>query len=110
MHDQYKLLACCVLFTVLGGCKRAELTPPSPTALPAIIPAPRELTLAEGQFVIGQNTPVSADAASRAAADYFVEVAKHTTNLHLRTDSSPTSVAKGVIRFELTAAESSEGQ
>src|ERR1044072_9166724 len=114
MHHPYKLsaLACCVFLSVLGGCKRSEPVAPAAAAYVSIIPAPRELTASQAQFVVTENTPITFVGGSPggATAQYLAEVMKQTTGVNLRTEASAAADAEGVIRFELTARESRDGQ
>ncbi|MFL6550704.1 MAG: family 20 glycosylhydrolase [Povalibacter sp.] len=119
MHHQYKLFvfACGVFLALVGGCKRPEPVVAASAAPASIIPAPRELTAANGQFVVTQDTPISFESgsAAEAAAQYFVDlmkrhVMKEQGGFNLPTDASAPADAKGIIRFELTAGESRDGQ
>lgn len=113
MH-QYKLfvLTCGVFLGLAGGCKRPEPVAPAPAKPAAIIPAPRELTAADGQFVVTPDTPVSFESGSagEAAARYLADLMQRTRGFALRPDASAKPDAKGIIRFELTAGESRYGQ
>ncbi|MBB6095949.1 hexosaminidase [Povalibacter uvarum] len=113
MH-QYKLFAltCGVFLALAGGCKRPEPVAPAPAKPAAIIPAPRELTAADGQFVVTADTPVSFESGSggEAAARYLADLMQRTRGFALRPDASAKPDANGIIRFELTAGESRDGQ
>ena len=111
MHPyQLFALTCGVFLALASGCKRPE---PAASAAPAaIIPAPRELIAAEGQFVVTRQTPVSFESGSagEAAARHLVDLLKRTRNFDLPIDAPAKPDAKGVIRFELTAGERRDGQ
>src|SRR6478609_7832643 len=98
MHHRHKLfaLACSVFLALIGGCKRPDALTPASAGPDSIIPAPRELTAADGQFVVTQDTVVSFESGSagEAAARYLVDVMKRTRNLSLRTNPSAAPDAK----------------
>ncbi len=113
MHP-YKLfvLTCGVVLALASGCKRPEPAASVAAVPAAIIPAPRELITAEGQFVVTRQTPVSFESGSagEAAARHLGDLMKRTRNFDLRFDAPAKPDTKGVIRFELTAGESRDGQ
>lgn len=112
MHDQNKLIAsaCCVLLILASGCNRPQPQAGAASA-PAIVPAPRELTVAAGQFDVSAATPVTfaADSAAAPIAGYFVDLLRQTRGLALQLQPAAAG-SDGSIRFQLTASESRDGQ
>ena len=90
MHP-YKLfvLTCGVVLALASGCKRPEPAASVAAVPAAIIPAPRELITAEGQFVVTRQTPVSFESGSagEAAARHLGDLMKRTRNFDLRFDA-----------------------
>lgn len=103
-------LTCCAFIAVISGCsKPASDHPPAAaaTAPPlSIVPAPRELVRAAGQFDVTAATRVvfESGSAAEAAARYFVDLLRRTRGLALSTNASQTTHENGSIHFDLTAS------
>ncbi|HEU4655826.1 MAG TPA: beta-N-acetylhexosaminidase, partial [Steroidobacteraceae bacterium] len=113
MHHQFKLsiLIYVAVLAGVGGCKGAEPVAPASAAPPAIIPAPKSMTVQSGQFIVTPGTLVSFPdgSAAQAAADYFIDEMQRTRGLTLRAEASELA-KENVIRFDLAPAGSSGGE
>jgi hexosaminidase len=103
------LLCAACLVSGLAGCgeRTAQHTSTENKAAPApsVIPAPAEVSAAEGTFRVDANTPVRfASGDSEATARYFADLMQRTRNLALPTAGGDPK-ADGAISFELLADE-----
>ena len=110
MTRQKKIIAfgCCVFLAVASGCDRpASESPTVAGPAPAIIPMPRALSTASGQFNVTASTPVVVEAGSAAepVARYFIDLLQRTRSLALQVDPAARANAKHAIDFQLTAGE-----
>ncbi|WP_116810789.1 family 20 glycosylhydrolase [Steroidobacter cummioxidans] len=100
-------LICCTFVAAVAGCSKPVSDSPATaaTTLPvSIIPAPRELTRAAGQFAVTTSTPVVFENGSpaEATARYFIDLMQRTRGMALTARNSDAS---GAISFKLLADE-----
>jgi hexosaminidase len=112
MKHKHKIvtLICCAFTAVVSGCARpdADRLASAASASVSVIPAPRDVVSASGQFDVTTATKVIAEEGSAAegVARYFVDLLQRTGGPALQTQAASSAVDGG-IRFELVAGESS---
>lgn len=94
------------LVVLAVGCDRAEDQGAAP--LPRIVPAPREMTLAQGSFALTPQTRIvfARDLDSEKVARYFADLVKRTGGTALPVGSRVDATSKDVISFELARGSS----
>ena len=93
---------------VATGCNSGTDSGSSTPAPPQIIPAPREMTPARGNFELTSQTKVvfARDPDSERVARYFVDLVQRTGGATLPVESRVNATSKDVISFELARGSS----
>src|SRR5690606_29411381 len=99
-------LICCALAVLANGCGKPDADASASASSLTIIPAPREVVPAPGQFAVTDATRVIFEGATaEPVARYFVDLLQRTGGPALQTEAA-SSAPEGGIRFQLAAGES----